>query len=878
MDDPWGSPWATPDSDHSHGNGQGHESKPPSPNKPQLEPPRPTFAKLPSFSTHSPWGEDEEDGFGDWTSADTGTTTLGNGWGGWAGETGSNASQQQLTPLPRDDALDRTSPIAWPGSIATSPNFNIKPVSRKASSVFRHPSPDPWASEFSLTNAEPIAHTGFAENLHPTRTGIAASAADREDRVRENEDEHKEGHSDGLSPDPISKSIEFEDEDKEPEAHRLSADPGNDASVGERDHETSALPRVSTEHDPEARLPESSTVQSIASRPSSPGSDDSHHDEDRQDSPITSIDEDSRSRLQVPRKSSYKVQELVERFDALAKTTEDVVIVKQERSRSRTPGPDINIDDADSVHSDDNEDENNDEDFADFEDAIASQSRRPSVQEAVTISPERTQASQVQTDNPQAQHVPLPESRPTTSGDHIRGGGLDFRKLVDKFGTIKFDTHLEDVNKLFDNTKLAAVPVMDTDGFVPDYVVNDSFTNISERKTWYRVSRHGTMRRHNMGNDENYKRVAWSESTARIDTIKIVRRWMEEDSFSGRPTLGGSSGKGHGFGWDSGAEPVTLAQVFGKKRLAAHTKFTSAHQLHPPAAATAPSPARTQPSSPSSPQDTQRPHALSGHFGWNTAPSDEGRSLKSPPLIAPPRPSVNMESANTPTGPQIRSIERTARPISMPPPMVAPISIPSTKLEAQGDDDDDEWGDMVMSPAEDKNKSGPAVAFGATRQEIDANPLADAWQLDEALSPTNATPSQAVDAIGTSYTQPTAAHDNNPTTTMFQSDLNGINGNTPDTQSGQHAPPVEDPWGFADFSRFDSAMPPIPEQKAASPKPAASFSLVMSQDQQRTLPWEQDSITPSVAALPPQASKDESEEVMVREILAALPDLSYMLR
>ncbi len=49
------------------------------------------------------------------------------------------------------------------------------------------------------------------------------------------------------------------------------------------------------------------------SRPSSSGSDDSRNDDGRQDSPMTSIDEEARMRPQIPqRKVSNKIQELVE--------------------------------------------------------------------------------------------------------------------------------------------------------------------------------------------------------------------------------------------------------------------------------------------------------------------------------------------------------------------------------------------------------------------------------------------------------------------------------------------------------------------------------------------------------------------------------------
>lgn len=871
MDDPWGSPWATTDGDHDH------DPKTPSPSKPQLELPRPTFAKLPSFSTHSPWG-DEDAGFGDWASADQGATS-GNGWGGWTGENGSNSSQQ-LTPMPRDDALDKASPIAWPGSIATSPNFNLKPVSRKTSSVFRHPSPDPWASEFSLTNAEPTIQNVFTDTTHSVEKTVPV--VDTEANPENPINEEKIGNSNRATS-TILKSVEAEEDEGEKEneelkKHRQSVDASGDAGIGDTGNGAGA--RISTRHRPETNLAESSTVQSITSRPSSPETDDSHHGEDRQDSPITSIDEDSRSRLQIPRKSSYKVQELVERFDALAKSSEDVVIVRQERSRSRTPGPDIKVQDTDSVNSD----EENDADFGDFEDAVTRQSRRPSVQEVVVVPLQETVTSQPKTDKPPAQHVPLPDSRPATaSEERPQSRGLDMHQLIDKFGPIKFETSLQDVNRLFDDAKLVALPVLESDSFVPDYVLNDSFTSISERKTWYRVSRQGTMRKHNLGNDENYKRVGWSNSTARIDTIKIVRRWMEEDSISGRPTLGGSSSKGHGFGWDSGAEPVTLDQVFGKKRKPVHAKSASAHQLRPPVPLTIPSTMQPLP-----PKGLQGEHHSSAHqaletdssmgqFGWSAASIEEVGSPKSPPTstIAQPQKRLGTQPATSFNGPRIPSSEQVVRPISMPPPIGAPLSIPSTKPELQ-DDDDDEWGDMVMSPAEDKGR--PTASFEVTSHVTDVHNSANVWHLEKAFSPQDPQASQQVDAIATGPTQSAAAQNNGLVEPLFSSDISNVNGNSIGASTARPINQVQDPWGFAVFSTFDSTIPSITEQNPAPTKADDSLSSHTSQDPKQTLSWGQTSVTPTIAGLPSHTIENESEEILIRDILEALPNLSYMLR
>ncbi|KAH8656506.1 hypothetical protein BGZ60DRAFT_341701, partial [Tricladium varicosporioides] len=102
--------------------------------------------------------------------------------------------------------------------------------------------------------------------------------------------------------------------------------------------------------------------------------------------------------------------------------------------------------------------------------------------------------------------------------------------------------------------------------FIPDTVPHDSFTSTEQRKTWYRVSRYGPMRKHNTGDDENYVRVNWAKSVVRTDTLKIVARWIEEDRISGRVVLGGGSKAGSIFGWnDAKSKPASISAAFATK-------------------------------------------------------------------------------------------------------------------------------------------------------------------------------------------------------------------------------------------------------------------------------------------------------------------------
>ncbi|OAQ64825.1 proteinrelated to glucan 1, 4-alpha-glucosidase [Pochonia chlamydosporia 170] len=122
-------------------------------------------------------------------------------------------------------------------------------------------------------------------------------------------------------------------------------------------------------------------------------------------------------------------------------------------------------------------------------------------------------------------------------------------------------THLD---TLFPNTPA----VRTTPEELPESIVKESFTSVSQRKAWYRISRFGSIRKHNDGDDENYVRVGWNDSAVRKDTLTTVRRWMEEDSIGGRVVLGRRLGHGGGsiFNWDSEAPPVEIGELLAKRK------------------------------------------------------------------------------------------------------------------------------------------------------------------------------------------------------------------------------------------------------------------------------------------------------------------------
>ncbi|KAJ3472073.1 hypothetical protein NLG97_g11311 [Lecanicillium saksenae] len=60
---------------------------------------------------------------------------------------------------------------------------------------------------------------------------------------------------------------------------------------------------------------------------------------------------------------------------------------------------------------------------------------------------------------------------------------------------------------------------------VPDVIIDNSYTTTSERKTWYRISRFGSMRKHDSGDEDNYKRITWANSQVHDKTLHIQKGW-----------------------------------------------------------------------------------------------------------------------------------------------------------------------------------------------------------------------------------------------------------------------------------------------------------------------------------------------------------------
>ncbi|KAM7214423.1 hypothetical protein V8F06_010180 [Rhypophila decipiens] len=660
MDDPWGSPWTTADNDKD-------QKAPPSPTKSDLEPPPRAFLsvssspRVPTIVSQSPWA-DNEDGFGDWSAP---TPDAGNSQSGWGGAWASPSPS--LTTPSRDDEFGKSSPIAWPGSIA---------LSKPRSSSIRQPSPDPWGSEFSArtppndgpSTPKPIPES-FESELEENRNANIIITSEWDDHVALNtvKDEEEAIPDDGFT-----------------------LPPPEEPSVQDKQEET-------TTHVESARSSLDLPVRGRTGRSSSPSDEESDQEHERQDSPITSIDEDSKARQKVDHKTSGKVQELVVKFDSIARAaSQEPPVVSRARSKSN---PDDTSRSPDAAE------------FGDFEDADEEVPRRPSTageQPSPPRSFEESSGSKSQFDV----NTTSPRSNVSTVDSK--------RQSMGKTEAVTFDIDVSKIGDLLGKqTPKTAAELCDASLGISDHIITDSFTEISERKTWYRLSRLGSSRKHNAGDDENYRRVTWPTSTVRMDTIKIVRRWMEEDSIAGRANLGGGTYKTQRnmFGWDSSAEPVTLDAVFGKRK--AHARASSlklAAPLQPPSPSLSFASSNIEtPEMAGPPQAAaQRPASLAlpgpASFGWETEspvahkrPVTDQQSIQSPvvaevlPVTKPPPKPISK-----PTQPVVQQQSAQIVPETMSVTSNGSLSLANQAAPVEDEDDEDDWGEMVVSPAEAK--------------------------------------------------------------------------------------------------------------------------------------------------------------------------------
>ncbi|ORX96229.1 hypothetical protein BCR34DRAFT_578798 [Clohesyomyces aquaticus] len=281
---------------------------------------------------------------------------------------------------------------------------------------------------------------------------------------------------------------------------------------------------------------------------------------------------------------------------------------------------------------------------------------------------------------------------------------------------------------------------------------DDPIFTTSARKAWYRLTRKQTMREFNSGNDDdNYVRVNWATSHIRSDVIKIVGRWQSEDRTSGR-----GHGGGAGFNWDHRAAPDAQALNLHVRK---NSSISTGSQIRPVKQAVSPLSTTAAPAS----------------FSWSSSPVP----LDGPGLRATSSPlAIKQKPVNVSQQPELRApsldftvsesrqlkqgsfpLSETATDVSKPPPVSGQIShesgplISSLKEESRvegprntlqqtrpfigadsrqtlerldthpeslptaTEDDDDEWGEMVESPAVSAPPALAALAPSSTHTD-----------------------------------------------------------------------------------------------------------------------------------------------------------------
>ncbi|KAI1327762.1 hypothetical protein F5Y16DRAFT_370862 [Xylariaceae sp. FL0255] len=798
MDDPWGSsPWASADAPAKNDTAPSPDPS----NTFQLNPPpKVFFGNATGQLSQSPWATDiqDDDAFGSWSTAERADPNDNQTeWGVW-GET----NLQIPRPSPRlSVSSSKDGSLAWPGNVATSPG--LRPLSRSRSpSLFRHHSPDPWAAEVSLNNGlsvEILNNSNESLQTRPDNTNIPILAS--------------------ASPSiPSSKTAV--------EAEQSSAEGKTPLRVNSDDTATEpsiAEPReiivASLDAAEEPKL--ESGAHEYHSRSPSTISIDSHAGIERQDSPITSIDEDRGARLGAgSRKTSGKVHELVGIYDSLTKAASEEPPSVGSRDISQIRSRETSRARSEQKRSDDDGDDD-EGDFGVFENGEIAADEPKSESPVSNVSPQRA------SNKPEHQ-----EQEGDALSSPTRQDPDQIRSILEKFGDITFHPDLSLIDKLFPDAHDSLNSNDEQTPEISDNIIWDSFTSISERKAWYRISRFGSMRKHNSGDDDNYHRVTWPTSHLHGDTIKIVRRWMEEDTYSGRAVLGGSKRTGF-FDWDSNAAPITLAEVFRRK-----PSISKGHS-------------RTL-STPTNNTTTAIPS-----YDKQPSRSSTGISLPSAdPQTASPTVKFSWASNNEPLDACAQQAPVSTSNVSPAP--VPPLTFAQPSAQhAIPDEDEDDWGEMVSSLVIDTMPEHSPIS------KI----------LEPPKSSHKTTSSLPVNVLEV------ASHGETSKVNHLHQGPSDITNSNPSTVTSEQPPPASRALDDWDFSSFEDPKPP-PQSNDADKLPENTVVHASDSLPTQATAWDMGG-PPIITKTPTVVSAlrdDEGEDAVVQHILQNLPDFSYMFR
>ncbi|KAK2033005.1 hypothetical protein LX32DRAFT_635642 [Colletotrichum zoysiae] len=607
----------------------------------------------------------------------------------------------------------------------------------------------------------------------------------------------------------------------EPDAHQ-SADP-MPSSAHEHLHSSDA---PISDPFPAAVKHGSEAAPSSASASSEDGGDNDEGPNTRHaDSPMTSIEDDAAPKVSQ-RKASGKVLELVEMYDGIAKrraTTPERIIPR--RSASREPEAAA----------------------CDVRDQCSKADKQPKSEK------EALPCGQIDMDSRS-----LPDETDEATG-HIDEVTRSIRPDHDPF-----DIDLSKLNLLLPGT---SEQVARASQDVSDRIVHDSFTSIPERKMWYRLSRNESLRKHNAGDDDNYVRINWTNSTLRQETLKTVRRWMEEDSFGGRAFRGGSAGNtgSKNFGWDAttAASPVDLDRVFGRrqKRQPAAHRPSSTGGL-PPLSTVAMSSGATG-NTPISAQGNGGWEGLEA-FGWSSGAVD----AKAATEAKPSKPS----GTGIPLPLAFTGFDNKPKSHASLPAFITPIAPTPPTLEPTGtaaEDSEDEWGDMVSpSTAAADSASLPKTSWDS----FSTSPLPELASIAPSDSFTNG--KLESDVLRTGYYD-----DGNSRNKSGSGDIGSVISPTPaPTLAGVAIPQSQD--GSSDRSRSASTVKRPANMSVANKPSDPPTALISGKPGFSTGGLVETSLATGIHTSSATTKALNSTEGLdiVYQFVRNLPDLSYMLR
>lgn len=133
----------------------------------------------------------------------------------------------------------------------------------------------------------------------------------------------------------------------------------------------------------------------------------------------------------------------------------------------------------------------------------------------------------------------------SSSQDHLEKTLALSSSLAENYQLLSVQSISSLIQDLYNTPTQSPEPAMPWSAITATTPFGD-FTTTSQRKTWHRISRYGSVRQHD---NDNYARISWKQSEVRNETNKIVARWMREDRMRGGVTIGQGKRLSSLFGW-----------------------------------------------------------------------------------------------------------------------------------------------------------------------------------------------------------------------------------------------------------------------------------------------------------------------------------------